>query len=128
MPALAYIGYDMSSLKYLYTRPKEQTRLCHEPSSKISFESLFFAQLSTLNMFNFLSGIAYHRIIFGGDYQCGKYLASQAASGTSCIPPGALSMAFLITLSFPVASQEEVSGRRLIRCKLGEVGWLHSRR
>ena len=100
--------------------------LCHEPSSKISFESPFFARLSTLNIFSFLSDIEYHRFVFGGDYQCGKYLASQATSVTSCIPPGPLSMASLIILSFPVASQEEVSGRRLIRCKLG--GGLHSRR
>ena len=73
-----------------------------------------------LNLFCFLLDIAYRRFVFGGDYQCGKHLATHAASVTSCIPSPPLPMAFLITLSFPVASQEEVSGRGLIRCKLGE--------
>ena len=84
---------------------------------KISFESLFLARLSALNLFCFLSDIAYRRFVFGGDYQCGKHLATHAASVTSCITPPPLP----ITLSFPVASLEVGVWQGLvIRCKLGE--------
>ena len=94
-----------------------------EPAHRRAFAMSFFSITFLSPAFNAKSclfSFGYHRFVFGGDYQRGKYLASHAASVTSCIPRLDLFISQNPFISGH-GSPEKVSGRRLIiRCKLGE--------